>query len=92
MRDNYMVHKHDEARNLIAFPGPLIKLLECVSAALVPVWYMIFPPTMPEYEDMLKADGEGVRRPPTKVRKVSSAVSYRDALEVLIICWCFGWI
>ena len=76
----------------LALPGPLIKLLECIVAALVPVIYMVFPPTMPDREDMLETGVDGVRRPKRRDTKPSNRISYVDALECLIICRCFGWI
>lgn len=76
----------------LAFPGPLIKLLECIMAALIPIRYMIFPPTMPHREDMLETDADGVRRPKRREKMPDNRVSYLDALEFLIISWCFGWI
>ena len=45
------------------FTGPVIMLLNCVWKVLVPVRYMIWPPTVPEWEKLVKMDGMGVKRP-----------------------------
>lgn len=73
-------------------PGPMVKTLECLLAALIPVRYMVLPPTMPDREDMLKTDADGVRRPEGKGLKPDNGFSYIDALELLVISWSFGWI
>lgn len=44
------------------FPGPVLKLVGAVLKMLVPVRYMLFPPTMPPRESMLAADELGVQR------------------------------
>ena len=74
------------------FPGPVIKLVECIVATLVPVSYMIFPPTMPDREDMLEICIDGARRPIQRERKPENGLSLSDALELLVISWCFGWL
>ncbi|KAL8805876.1 MAG: hypothetical protein Q9182_001657 [Xanthomendoza sp. 2 TL-2023] len=90
----FLLHlsNHDTRESLL-LPGPLIKLLECVIASLIPVAYMVSPPTMPDDADLLSTtDANGVRRPQRVERKPDNSVSFVEALECLIIALCFGWI
>lgn len=45
------------------FPGALLKLLDCVAKAAVPVAYMLWPPTVEEREESMERDEKGVGRP-----------------------------
>ena len=45
------------------FPGAMIKLLGCVWKVLVPVRYMVWPPTVPDRNELVEEDGIGVKRP-----------------------------
>ncbi|KAL9124747.1 MAG: hypothetical protein Q9217_005957 [Psora testacea] len=44
-------------------PGPMIKLLGCVWRVLVPVRYMLWPPTVPEAGQLVEEDEKGIKRP-----------------------------
>ena len=48
------------------FAGPVVKLLSCIWMASLPLRYMIFPPTVPEREELMELDDEKVRRPKQK--------------------------
>ena len=54
---------NDAARSLFPFPGAMIKLLTCIWKVLVPVRYMIWPPTVPDRNELVEDDGMGVKRP-----------------------------
>ena len=45
------------------FPGIMLKLLGCVWKVLVPVRYMMWPPTVPEWHELVEEDEMGVKRP-----------------------------
>ncbi|KAI4193239.1 MAG: hypothetical protein LQ350_008405 [Teloschistes chrysophthalmus] len=50
--------------SLLPLAGAVVKLVNCGFKALVPVRYMLFPPTVPERAELLKEkDESGVRRP-----------------------------
>ncbi|KAL8784923.1 MAG: hypothetical protein Q9213_003665 [Squamulea squamosa] len=49
--------------SLLPLAGPLVKLTQCIFKALVPVRYMLFPPTIPERDELVEEDEHGVRRP-----------------------------
>ncbi|KAL9099995.1 MAG: hypothetical protein Q9163_004576 [Psora crenata] len=46
-------------------PGALIRLIQCIHHASVPVHYMLFPPTVPERKDLLVKAPDGLNRPKT---------------------------
>ncbi|CAG8981044.1 hypothetical protein HYALB_00008198 [Hymenoscyphus albidus] len=41
------------------FPGVIIKTFDCIAKASVPVWYMMFPPTMPNRRALLAKKVKG---------------------------------
>lgn len=45
------------------FLGPMIKLVGCIWKVLVPVRYMIWPPTVPERSELVEEDETGLNRP-----------------------------
>ena len=53
----------DAPRSLFLFPGAMIKLLGCIWKVLVPVRYMIWPPTVPERDELVEEDEMGVKKP-----------------------------
>ena len=56
-------NREGTAQPSILFPGAMVKLLGCVWKVLVPVRYMIWPPTVPERADLVREDDKGVKRP-----------------------------
>ena len=54
---------NDAARSLFPFPGAMIKLLASIWKVLVPVRYMIWPPTVPNWDELVEDDEMGVKRP-----------------------------
>ena len=54
---------NDAPRPLFPFPGPVIKLLASIWKVLVPVRYMIWPPTVPDRNELVEEDEMGVKRP-----------------------------
>jgi hypothetical protein len=51
------------AQPFFLFPGAMVKLLGCIWKVLVPVRYMIWPPTVPERAELVDEDDMGVKRP-----------------------------
>lgn len=49
--------------HLFPFPGALLQLAECVLMVSTPLWYMAFPPTVPELADLVEKDKDGLTRP-----------------------------
>ena len=82
------------------FPGAMLKLLGCIWKVSVPLRYMASPPTVPERDELMEADGRGGRRPKKRGEQeeggggdvTNATVSWPSWLnlgEVLIIWWCF---
>ena len=72
--------------------GPVVKLLDCVCAVSLPLRYMIFPPTVPEREELMEPDQAQVRRPKESLvqrREARSDWSWLDILEACLICWLY---
>ena len=77
--------------SLFPFPSALVKLLECIGGALVPLHYMLFPPTVPERRELVEEDEQGVMRPKKRQVMVSNQVVWTDVCERLIIYLCDWW-
>ena len=56
-------HYKGAAQSFFPFPGAMIKLLGCIWKVLIPVRYMMWPPTVPERNEMVEEDEMGVKRP-----------------------------
>lgn len=72
-------------------PGPVLMLLGFLMGSSTPLWYMAFPPTVPDWQQLTEPDGHGVRRPKYKGAsddERSNRLSIADALElgVLVLC------
>ena len=76
------------------FPGIWIKLIDCVFKMAVPLRYMIWPPTVPDWNDLVVEDEEGVKRPKREWERggVGNATFWvwMNACEWVVICLC-GW-
>lgn len=81
------------------FPGALLKLLDALAKAAVPLLYMLDPPTVPEREELMELDEVvGVRRP--KKEKNSGRVDagsadvvgwpWMELVELALVCWWWG--
>lgn len=57
------LHNEGATQPLVLLPGPMLKLLGCIWKVLVPVRYMIWPPTVPERGELVEEDEMGVKRP-----------------------------
>ena len=83
--------------DILSFPfiGALLKLLDAILKAAVPLWYMLCPPTVPEREELMETDEKGLRRP--KIRRALNSQGedrgwpWMDVLEVGFVCWWFWW-
>ena len=60
---NHNNNNNGAAQSFFLFPGALIKLLGCVWKVLVPVRYMMWPPTVPDRNELVEEDEMGVKRP-----------------------------
>ena len=77
-------------RNALFFPltGALLKLIQCIYHASIPVYYMLLPPTVPERTELFVKDPDGVNRPKTKVRqelRPDNGFKWNDVLDLLVI-------
>lgn len=87
--------RSDPSAILSPFPGVAIKLVDCILKMAVPLRYMIWPPTVPDWENLVAEDEDGVKRP----RKdwdagvAGNAVFWigMTACEWLVICLCGWW-
>lgn len=74
------------------FTGAVLRAIEMVTSAGVPVLYMLFPPTVPERQELLKTDHDGINRPRAKgMRKRPWTLPVETVLQALVIL-CFDWI
>lgn len=73
------------------FSGALLWLLECIFKMSIPVRYMIWPPTIPEREELLEKDELGVLRPKSRpYRAPSTTIPYLDVLQLAVVAFV-GW-
>lgn len=80
-------------RSIPFFPltGALLKLIQCIYHASVPVYYMLYPPTVPEREKLLVKGPDGVNRPKMKVGQglpPDNGFKWNDILDLLVIYFC----
>ena len=69
----------------------LVSLLGCIRKMAVPIKYVLFLPGVPRREDLLEADGEGVRRPKyvdNTTEEARPVWSWWDVCELGIIGLC----
>ncbi|MCJ1250033.1 hypothetical protein MMC30_007259 [Trapelia coarctata] len=76
--------------SLFPFPGVVIKFLECIRWMAVPLIYMTFPPTSPEWHELLETDAQGVKRPKKKadILPDDTRLIWVDVVEILVIYLC----
>lgn len=66
--------------------GAALRMLDVIMAAIVPVKYMMFPPSDPERRDLLERDANGVFRSRKKSwMKRSGGVNVKLPLQVAIV-------
>lgn len=80
--------------SVFPFPGAMLKLLDAVAKAAVPLWYMLYPPTVPDREQLIEPDEhDGVRRPRKRTKAVQPgrgrdmAWPWTDVWEMCFVCW-----
>lgn len=81
-------------------PGPVVRMTSCIWKVFVPVWYMISPPDVPEWRDLLESDSKGVLRPRRSSDRnmrpagseedTSFARIWYDALELSVLLYFVG--
>ena len=80
-------------RSIPFFPltGALLKLIQCIYHASIPVYYMLHPPTVPERAELLVKGPDGVNRPKMKVGQElhpDNGLKWNDILDLLVIYFC----
>ena len=80
-------------KNIPSFPltGALLKLIQCIYHASVPVFYMLLPPTVPERGELLVKDADGVNRPKLRIAqglRPDNGLKWNDVLDILVIYFC----
>lgn len=78
------------SKNTPSFPltGALLKLIQCIYHASVPLYYMLFPPTVPERGELLVKDADDVNRPKMKELRPDNGLRWNDVLDILVIYFC----
>lgn len=73
------------------FPGAVLKLLDCISKVSVPLWYMTFPLTVLDREELIETDKRGVRRPKRMICEEDSRnlpwISTMDLCSFGLLLW-----
>lgn len=65
-----------------------MRLFSLLIASAVPLCYMAFPPTVPEWTELTALDGHGVRRPKKKdipTEEKSNTLTLIDALQLGVL-------
>ena len=85
---------------VLVLPGSVLRMTACVWKVLVPVWYMISPPNVPEWRHLLESDSKGVLRPKRSIEcnmspagseeDTSFARVWYDVLEVSVLLCLWG--
>lgn len=71
------------------FTGAILNLVQCIEQSSVPVYYMLFPPTISEREQLSQVDERGVTRPVKSPSRVPlNGILWTDILDLLIIYLC----
>lgn len=74
-----------------ALTGALLKLIQCIYHAFIPVYYMFQPPTVPEREELLIKGPDGINRPKRKVEqklRPDNRFKWNDILDLVVIYLC----
>ena len=82
---------HPNSAPFVPLTGALIKLIQCIYHASVPVHYMLYPPTVPERAALLTKGADGVKRPKVKVEqrlRPDNGLKWNDGLDLLVIYLC----
>lgn len=80
---------------ILILPGPILKMTSCIWKMSVPIFYMIFPPNVPEWEDLVEGDAKGALKPKRAIDPIMSPAGsekdtsfarvWYDALELSIL-------
>jgi hypothetical protein len=71
--------------------GPTMRLLVILMGTTLPLWYMAFPPTVPEWQELTALDDGGVRRPKkhdTSAETQLHSFTSTDALQLGVMALC----
>ena len=72
--------------SLFPFPGAMMLLIQTTLMACLPLGYMLFPPTVPERDDLMEVDSKGLSRPKKRQEPMPpSAVLLAEIIEVWAI-------
>ena len=75
----------------LPLPGALVKLLDCVWGARIPIVYMLDSPAIPDWEDMVDEDKRSVKRPHGRWRETErkagwfGAVYWKELIDLLVV-------
>lgn len=72
--------------------GAALRLLDIILAALVPLRYMVFPPSLPDRQDLLVKDSHGVYRSQKKEWTRRDGGSNTKLLLQIAIIVLFDWL
>ena len=82
LRAYYMGHQP----SLFPFTGPIMLLVQTTLMSCLPLVYMLFPPTVPERDDLMEVDSDGLSRPKERQEaEPSNTVHLAEIVEVLVI-------
>lgn len=66
--------------------GPQLCLLHYIYSVSTPVFYMLFPPTVPEREELVEKDWKGISRPKkSAIRGLKVESSIWDVISELVM-------
>ena len=90
MRDYSDLQGQGELRGFFPFPGAFLTFIDCLRSISAPLWYMAFPPTVPERADLLEMDENGVNRPKARSQKLeyTSSVLFSAIWDVVVVLLC----
>jgi hypothetical protein len=90
----FVAHQHlvaDTARSYM-HTGAALRLLDVILAALVPLRYMVFPPSLPDRRELLVKDAHGVYRSRKKHWTKRDGGSRTKLLLQIAIIALFDWL
>jgi hypothetical protein len=72
------------------FPGAILRLAEWIVMMSIPLWYLAFPPTVPERADLLVKAEDGLMRPRKKSGETESTWSVIASIlwDALVVSLC----
>ena len=70
--------------NFFPLTGALLKMIQCIHHFAVPVYYMLFPPTVSERHGLVSKDGQDIDRPKnTKAKLLENGLLWFEIVDLL---------